>query len=748
FGVGGLPLSVAVGDFNLDGKPDLATANFSSNNVSVLLGQGSGGFGAATNFAVGLGPESVAVGDFNLDGKPDLATANASSDNVSVLLGQGSGGFGAATNPGVGDTPVSVAVGDFNLDGKPDLATANFSSNNVSVLLGNDSGGFGAAANFAVGNFPTSVAVGDFNLDGKPDLATANAGPDNVSVLLGQGSGGFGAATNFAVGVDPHSVAVGDFNLDGMPDLATANQGSNNVSVLLNSCTSNTSPVAQCQNVTVSAGASCTANASINNGSYDPDSGDTITLTQSPAGPYPLGTTTVTLTVTDNHGASSSCTATVTVVDNTKPVINAPANINVSTGAGATSCGVVVSDVTLGPATATDNCSGNPAVTRMNVPPGNLFPVGATTIIFTATDAAGNSQTEIQIVTVTDNTLPVITLNGANPMAVQCATGFSDPGATATDNCAASVPVTASGNVNISVPGSFTITYTANDGRGNTATKTRTVNVLDTTAPAITLNGANPMTVQCATGFTDPGATATDNCAPSAPVTASGSVNTSVPGSYTITYTARDGVGNQATKTRTVNVVDTTAPVINCPANIITYLPLNSTDTSKIVNFAVTATDACGSASVTTSRASGSAFPLGTTTVTATANDGRGNTSTCSFTVTVRYNFTGFFPPVDNPPVVNSVNAGQPIPVKFSLSGNKGLAIFAAGYPVSQPIGCSSGSPTSETVTAGSSSLSYDATTDRYNYVWKTDKAWKGTCRQLVVKLNDGTTHVANFQFK
>jgi hypothetical protein len=277
------------------------------------------------------------------------------------------------------------------------------------------------------------------------------------------------------------------------------------------------------------------------------------------------------------------------------------------------------------------------------------------------------------------------------------------------------------------------------------------VTVTDNTSPAIALNGANQMTVQCATGFSDPGATATDNCAASVPVTASGSVNTSVPGAYTITYTASDAAGNTATKTRTVNVVDTTAPAINCPTNIITYLPLNSTDTSKIVNFAVTATDACGSASVTTSKASGSAFPVGATTVTATATDGAGNQATCSFTVTVLYNFTGFFQPVDNLPVVNMVNAGQAIPVKFSLSGNKGLAIFAAGYPASQQIACGSGSPTDdieETVTAGGSSLSYNATSDQYSYVWKTDKAWKGTCRQLIVKFNDGSTRTANFQFK
>jgi Tol biopolymer transport system component len=117
----------------------------------------------------------------------------------------------------------------------------------------------------------------------------------------------------------------------------------------------------------------------------------------------------------------------------------------------------------------------------------------------------------------------------------------------------------------------------------------------------------------------------------------------------------------------------------------------------------------------------------------------------------VLYDFSGFFQPIDNPPTVNVVNAGSAIPVKFSLSGDKGLSIFAAGYPASQQIACIGGIPVDdieETMTAGNSSLSYDPTTDRYNYVWKTERGWRGTCRQLVVKLNDGSTHVANFQFR
>ena len=147
-------------------------------------------FSAATSFGAGASPESVAVGDFNGDGRQDLAVANSGSDNVSILLGDGAGGFSAATNFSAGGIPVSVAVGDFNGDGKQDLAVVNTDSDNVSILLGNGAGSFGAATNFGVGSRPRSVAIGDFNGDGRQDLAVANYLTNFVSILLGDGAGG------------------------------------------------------------------------------------------------------------------------------------------------------------------------------------------------------------------------------------------------------------------------------------------------------------------------------------------------------------------------------------------------------------------------------------------------------------------------------------------------------------------------------------------------------------------------------
>ena len=224
------PFAIAVGDFNGDGKHDLVTANNQSNNISVLLGNGAGGFGPATNLAAGTGPLALAIGDFNGDGKQDVVVANYNSNNVSIRLGNGTGGFGPASNLATGTNPDGLAVGDFNADGKLDMAITNYGSRNVSVRLGNGAGGFGAATNFRTGANPVGVAVGDFNADNKQDLVTANFS-GSMSILLGDGTGDFSAATNVSSSVEPYSVAVGDFNADGKQDLAVGKSGANRVTI-------------------------------------------------------------------------------------------------------------------------------------------------------------------------------------------------------------------------------------------------------------------------------------------------------------------------------------------------------------------------------------------------------------------------------------------------------------------------------------------------------------------------------------
>ncbi len=229
--VGSFPYAVTAGDFNGDGKLDLAAAT--DVGISFLSGNGDGTFQTVINYGAGNHPNHVTAGDFNNDGKPDLAVADAGSGTVCVLLAQGDGTLRAAVNFDAGISPVSAAVADFNGDGKPDLAVANYSSGKITVILGNGNGAFGPAVGYGVGSLPSSVAVGDFNGDGKLDLVAANNGSGNVSALLGNGDGTFQAAVNYAV-VAPASVEVKDLNGDGKFDLAVATGPfSGGVSVLL-----------------------------------------------------------------------------------------------------------------------------------------------------------------------------------------------------------------------------------------------------------------------------------------------------------------------------------------------------------------------------------------------------------------------------------------------------------------------------------------------------------------------------------
>jgi Tol biopolymer transport system component len=216
---------------------------------------------------------------------------------------------------------------------------------------------------------------------------------------------------------------------------------------------------------------------------------------------------------------------------------------------------------------------------------------------------------------------------------------------------------------------------------------------------------------------------------------------------------ATDSGNMMATASVSVTVTpETTAPVFDPIDDVVVYLPSNTTGVSTAVNFPLpTASDNCDTnVSVMTSPVSGSAFPVGMTTVNVDAIDDSGNMATTTFTVTVLFDFAGFFQPVNNFPALNSVKAGQAVPLKFSLSGNKGLDILS-GLPTSSQIQCDASEPgpvIEETLSAGGSSLSYDFAADQYSYIWKTNKAWKETCRILVVKLDDGSEHLAKFRFK
>ena len=182
YSVGENPNSGAAGDFNGDGKLDLAIPNVLHKNVSVLLNNGNGTFAAAVNYPVDFNPECIVIADLNADGKLDLAIGNffggaTSAGTVSILLGNGNGTFQTAVNYAAG-TPEDLAVADLNADGKLDLVVASNTTSKATVLLGNGNGTFQAAVPYDTGSGtgPAGITIADFNGDNKPDLATANLG--------------------------------------------------------------------------------------------------------------------------------------------------------------------------------------------------------------------------------------------------------------------------------------------------------------------------------------------------------------------------------------------------------------------------------------------------------------------------------------------------------------------------------------------------------------------------------------------
>jgi hypothetical protein len=225
--------SLAIGDFNRDGRLDIAVASApgTASDIGIFLGNGDGTFHSPVYYSGGPNPGSLAAADFRGNGLLDIAAAGASG--IDILLGNGDGTFQAPTQYSVPNPTTFVAVGDFNNDHKLDLVFISFGT--IGVMFGNGDGTFQSPIYFSPPHTPSSLGVGDFNHDGKLDLAIGEqfGGTSQVQIYLGDGNGNFQLGETYAVGVSPTSIAVADLRKNGKLDLAVACSGTGAIFVLL-----------------------------------------------------------------------------------------------------------------------------------------------------------------------------------------------------------------------------------------------------------------------------------------------------------------------------------------------------------------------------------------------------------------------------------------------------------------------------------------------------------------------------------
>jgi hypothetical protein len=237
---------IAAGDFNNDGWLDLATDSWGNDNVEVLFGDRATLYKAAHTFIkVGKRPyQRLRAADLNNDGITDIVTTNSESNNCTVLLANGKGGFSEANGSpfACGDNPFGIAIGDVNADGKPDLAIINSpgsmaegkGKNGLTVLLGDGSGKFTMmkGAPFEAGKIPNRIAIGDVNGDSVNDIVSSDNENNSIYLFLMNKNGAVPSSQAITVGNHPKGVAIADLNGDGKGDIVVCNNADNAISII------------------------------------------------------------------------------------------------------------------------------------------------------------------------------------------------------------------------------------------------------------------------------------------------------------------------------------------------------------------------------------------------------------------------------------------------------------------------------------------------------------------------------------
>ncbi|KFE67826.1 immunoglobulin-like domain-containing protein [Hyalangium minutum] len=489
-----------------------------------LLRVGSDGAYKATWF-VGSRPEGVAVA---ADGK--IWTINSGADSLALV------------NPAVASTVQWYTPGgaSFSYGDMTGYHHQRFTARQGTWGAVHDGGAAGATWGMVTWNQ-------------EPQGATPVGASITVGVRAADTAGAL-ASQPFAQVVNGQAFAgIRGRYVEVLATLRSVNYSADPVLSDLTLYSGNRAPVASCQDQSVcAAGPACTAEASINHGSTDPD-GDSLSLSQLPAGPYAIGQQPVSLTVTDGFD-SDSCTASVRVRDCEPPSITCAPPVQ------AECTGNESAYVSAGGAEATDACS----AVDVSGPGLASYPLGSTPVTYTAKDVAGNTAACTTQVQVRDTLPPSITCPAATT--VECVAGAASNNgvgtATAVDVCS---PVAVQGPGPASFPvGRVSLTWSASDTSGNTASCSTPFTVVDTQAPSLALNGANPMPLECMRdGYSEPGATAVDSCSGniSGAVTIErGTIDSARLGTYPVTYRAADSGGNVATAVRQVVVQDTLAP--------------------------------------------------------------------------------------------------------------------------------------------------------------------------------------------